>query len=82
MQILADRLVDCTWASLQNVTGFDEILSGQTSQIGAYLMDFGAGVGKSEAEVEKSGQKWETGWLTRVGMGGELLKRQGVLFDW
>ena len=49
------------------MTGFDEILSGQTSQIGAYLMDFGAGVGKSEAEVEKSGQERETGWLTRVG---------------
>ena len=48
-------------ASLQNVAGFDKILSGQISQIGAEigagLRNVGAETGKPGAEVEKMGQK-------------------------
>ena len=47
------------YSSLQNVADLDEISSGQTSRIGAGLRIVGIEAGKSEAEVEKSGQKSE-----------------------
>ena len=43
-------------SSLQNVTGLDEISSEQASRIGPGLRNVGAQAGKSEEEVQKSGQ--------------------------
>ena len=49
------------WASLQNVAGFDEILSGQISwigaEIGAGVRNVGSETGKPGAGVDKLGQK-------------------------
>ena len=56
------------WASLQNVAGFNDISSGQTLRIRAELRNFGTGVRKSGAEVEKLGQKWAA-WGGSPGLG-------------
>ena len=44
------------WASLQNVAGLDNMLSGHTPQVVAGLRNFGAEARKSGAEVESLSQ--------------------------